>query len=315
MGQKQVNFVRPPWIVNNTYQFRHYLYRHIRPDTGFPFYIGVGTKRIRSINPSFTSEYERAFSKRNRPPLWMDLVGSISENIIVEIIFESNDHSEILEKEKEFIRIYGRVDENTGTLVNRTSGGQGSSNYIASLETRQKISSSLKALKMTRSPETREKISIANSGKSKPSKLRPPKQPKKTLFGRKPTPESIQKRLISMKGYKHSEETKRKISESNKGKKVSEETRKKQSEWKRKPTSLETKLKLSLARIGKPGKIPSEATREKMRSSHLGKKASMETRAKMSKSRKGKVHSEESKRKIGEIVKDRWQRIKQQHNP
>lgn len=46
-------------------RMRHYLYRHIRVDTGDPFYIGVGTKSVVN-HRNILGEYRRAYSKNNR---------------------------------------------------------------------------------------------------------------------------------------------------------------------------------------------------------------------------------------------------------
>lgn len=95
-----------------------YLYRHIRIDTNQPFYIGVGKKRVRSPN-----SYERAYTKRNRNRYWTNIYNKTT--IRVEILFECNTRKEVLDKEVEFISIYGRKDINTGILVNQTNGRDG----------------------------------------------------------------------------------------------------------------------------------------------------------------------------------------------
>lgn len=65
--------------------------------------------------------------------------------IEVEIIFEHDDWNVICEKEKEFIKLYGRKDLNEGPLVNKTSGGStGTPDRIITLDERNRISNSLK---------------------------------------------------------------------------------------------------------------------------------------------------------------------------
>lgn len=94
-------------------QFKYYCYRHIRLDKNEVFYIGVGKSR----------NYERAKVTKGRNPHWRNIVKLSKYEI--EIIFESNNREEILQKEIEFITLYGRNDLNKGTLVNMTDGGDG----------------------------------------------------------------------------------------------------------------------------------------------------------------------------------------------
>lgn len=90
-----------------------YVYRHIRTDTGVPFYVGIGSDE----------SYKRAYCTHNRNFLWNAIIKKT--NYEVEIIMEHEDYEFIKNKEIEFIRLYGRRDLKTGTLVNLTDGGQG----------------------------------------------------------------------------------------------------------------------------------------------------------------------------------------------
>lgn len=101
---------------------RFYLYRHIRHDKNEPFYIGVGTKQNGLHAKSWKLHYSRAFTKNNRNNYWKNIVNKTSYD--VEILYESNDYQEILDKEKFFITLYGRKDLKTGTLVNLSDGGE-----------------------------------------------------------------------------------------------------------------------------------------------------------------------------------------------
>lgn len=87
--------------------------------------------------------------------------------------------------------------------------------------------------------------------------------------GKKQSPETIEKRRLSMTGKKHSEESKRKMSESNSGKKRTDEQKKAQSERKKGTKHTEeTKTKMSLAKKGRPahnkGKKAKEGVGEKI---------------------------------------------------
>jgi len=96
----------------------YYLYRHIRLDKNEPFYIGIGH--------TDNNKYNRAFAKNKRNRFWKNVINNTDYN--VEIVYETEIKDDIFEKEKEFIKLYGRRDLNTGTLVNLTDGGEFSIN-------------------------------------------------------------------------------------------------------------------------------------------------------------------------------------------
>lgn len=162
---------------------KYYLYRHIRLDKNEPFYIGIGTKQNRP-HPHMKSEYRRAFEKnRKESYIWNNIVSKTEYD--VEILFESDNYEFIKEKEKEFIKLYGRINRKTGILANMTDGGEGIVGYTPS----------------------KEKI----------------ERHRQFMLGKKQSIEIIEKRINSRKGYKHSEDTKLKMSNSHKGKKVSKD--------------------------------------------------------------------------------------------
>lgn len=86
-----------------------------------PFYIGKGTV----IENCVTHEviYRRAYSNFARNKIWKRIVNKTTYD--VEIIYQTNNKEEINKKEIEFIKLYGRIDTNTGTLSNLTDGGEG----------------------------------------------------------------------------------------------------------------------------------------------------------------------------------------------
>ena len=104
---------------------KYYLYRHIRLDKNEPFYIGVGIRK-NNITKLCKTEYYRAFDKNGRNELWHRIVGKT--NYEIDIIIESDDREFIFKKESEFIKLYGRIDLETGTLANFTDGGEGMTN-------------------------------------------------------------------------------------------------------------------------------------------------------------------------------------------
>lgn len=107
------------------------VYRHIRLDKNMPFYIGI------------TSDSKRPNNKKDRSSFWKSIVNKTE--YIVEIIFENLTKEQAIEKEVEFIKLYGRVDLGNGVLCNMTCGGEGTGklNYSLEEERRRKIKQSL----------------------------------------------------------------------------------------------------------------------------------------------------------------------------
>jgi len=147
-------------VINN-----FYLYRHIRLDSNTPFYIGIGSKKK---NVKFKSdEYCRAFDKARRNRYWHRIVSKC--NYDVEIIYECDDRSEIIRKEIEFIKLYGRISDG-GILANLTDGGEGAFGSIRTKHHRIKMSNRMRGVKNMnygkKFTEThRNKISLSNIGK------------------------------------------------------------------------------------------------------------------------------------------------------
>jgi len=195
------------------------VYRHIRLDKNEPFYIGIGKTE------------KRAYEKIKRNQFWHNIVAKT--NYEVEILFDNLTWDDAGEKEKEFIKLYGKRDNNTGCLVNITDGGGGILGVRHTEESRRKIGEESRNRKRgPRSAETREKLRLANLGKVGNN------------LGMKHTEETkLKLRLANIgkigpnKGRKMSEETKRKISQTKRLNpapkrtfKQSEETKKKVSE-------------------------------------------------------------------------------------
>jgi hypothetical protein len=143
---------------------KFYVYRHIRLDKNLPFYIGVGTKQ--ESYKSFETEYRRAHDFKKRNVVWKRVFNLTP--IRVEIIFESNNPQQVLEKEMEFIKLYGRKKlDKQGILVNRTLGGDGTLGMIHSKESRLKMSKAKKGI--TISDERKKVLSENWKGKNNPN--------------------------------------------------------------------------------------------------------------------------------------------------
>jgi hypothetical protein len=77
---------------------KYYLYRHIRLDTGEPFYIGIGTKKnVKTIYKKVSGEYSRSYSKSDRTDFWKNITNKTKYEI--EILLESDDYEFIQQKE------------------------------------------------------------------------------------------------------------------------------------------------------------------------------------------------------------------------
>lgn len=188
--------------------FDTYLYRHIRNDKNEVFYVGIGKAR----------NYNRATSKACRNKHWKNIVACT--DYTVEIIMDNLTQEEAEKKEKEFISIYGRIDQNTGTLVNLTNGGYGYC-YKAKDKKNQKTVEKRISHRLGKkaTEDSKLKMSAAQKGN-------------KTWLGKNHTIESKIKiglsskgRVGYWKGKKLSLSTKNKLSESKLGVKMKEEHR------------------------------------------------------------------------------------------
>jgi len=210
-----------PIYSSNSLEF--YVYAYLRED-GSPYYIGKGKNK-------------RLFSNDGRTFLLPKDRSRI-------VICESNlTELGAFALERRLIRWYGRKDNGTGILRNRTDGGEGGSGVVCSDETRQKISQSLKGKKI--SEETRKKLSDANKGK------------------------------------KLSEKTKQKISETHKGKQISEQTKEKMSVAQKKLNKKISDEHKNILSKNRKGKKLSEETKQKLSHSLKGRKFSDEHRQKI----------------------------------
>jgi len=110
--------------------WRHYVYIHFRESDGVPFYVGKGTTTSkefykRAKEPHKNTHWERTVSKHG---------------LVVNVMMSCQTDSEAQEQERKIIKDIGRIDLGTGTLVNKTDGGEGHSGILASAELREKRS-------------------------------------------------------------------------------------------------------------------------------------------------------------------------------
>jgi hypothetical protein len=100
------------------------LYRHIRLDKNEVFYIGIGNQK-------------RPYSKFSRNRIWKFITQK--SDYRVDIVLENLTYEEACEKEKEFIKLYGRKDLGLGSLVNLTDGGTGGTGLKHTDESKEKM--------------------------------------------------------------------------------------------------------------------------------------------------------------------------------
>lgn len=114
-----------------------YVYRHIRLDKNEPFYIGIGNDIY----------YKRARNKSRRNKFWKNIISKTDYE--VEILFDNISYDFAKQKEIEFIKLYGRKDLGTGTLVNLTDGGEGIIGFCRNQEYKDKIRKTLTGRKLS----------------------------------------------------------------------------------------------------------------------------------------------------------------------
>lgn len=146
-----------------------YVYRHIRLDENEPFYIGIGHDDF----------YKRANCKRQRNPHWSNIVKN--SQYIIEILIDNISWGEACVKEIEFIKLHGRIDLKTGSLVNLTDGGEGTIGHKHTQKTVNLFSRQRKNKNQTekqyfancnrtQSIKSREKISKSSKGHTRHTK-------------------------------------------------------------------------------------------------------------------------------------------------
>lgn len=198
-----------------------YVYRHIRLDKNEPFYIGIGK----------LPNHKRAYEKIKRNEFWQNIVAKTDYE--VEILFDNLSWEEAEKKEIEFIALYGKRDNGTGTLVNIADGGGGSKGFKHSENAKKKISiASKNMIRKPISEETKEKIRKTLTGRVGINKGKSPSKETREKIAN-----TLRGRVGPNAGKKMSEEVKQKIRETKKlnptcrkNTKVSEEAKLKISE-------------------------------------------------------------------------------------
>jgi hypothetical protein len=156
-------FARPPATLPSDY----YVYEHRRATTGEVFYVGKG-------------KGYRAWVDSNRSKHWQRIAKK--HGVTVRIIISGLQEWAAHEIERDLISLHGRRDIGYGRLINVTDGGDGSSGYKYSEETRQKMSAAKKAKPQSQEarmakraamnrPEVKQKLRAAQLGRATDKQL------------------------------------------------------------------------------------------------------------------------------------------------
>jgi hypothetical protein len=193
-----------------------------------PFYIGKGKYTERR---KYSRVKQHLNEKRNRNFFKNGKINHIKEECgcipFIEILYDNITEEEAILHEKELIAKIGRYNIGNGPLTNLTDGGEGSSGYIQSKETKDKRVESLKKSTLMETLKTEEyKNQLSKRTKEWWTSERRKEQSIKqqgennSNFGKKRSLESIEK----------AKETKRKNIENGILPKITEESRRKMSE-------------------------------------------------------------------------------------
>lgn len=194
-----------------------YVYVADHPVTGEPIYVGKGKgRRFAQHNPAamagkHVNRYLTNVIKKYGPVAFVIVQNGLTEN-------------EAFALERELIAKYGRVDIGTGTLSNRTDGGDGTTGYKHTAEWVAACREWNKRRVLT--PESRARMSAASKGRKASAETRA----KLSAFQRsrpKPSAETIRKMVESQRGRTYSVETRAKMSAARRGSKHSDDHKQK----------------------------------------------------------------------------------------
>ena len=132
-----------------------HLYLHTKKGTSEVFYVGIGNAK----RPYYKGK------KRNK--FWKSIVSKYGYEIT--ILADNLTWTQACDMEIYLIGYYGRRDLGTGTLVNHTDGGDGTTGYIMSAEEKAKIGAGNKG--KIRSASAKARYKAAATGQQRNVKL------------------------------------------------------------------------------------------------------------------------------------------------
>ncbi len=134
------------------------VYLHINPVKQEIFYVGIGTEA-------------RSIDTRHRNRHWHHVVNKYGYTVV--IIERGLTREQAIEREKYYIKLFGRNDLDLGTLVNMTDGGDGSVNVIFTEEARAKIRAArAKQIIKPHTEENKRRWSLLRRGDLRGSRVR-----------------------------------------------------------------------------------------------------------------------------------------------
>jgi hypothetical protein len=180
--------------------FYVYVYRDPRPSkNNQPVYVGKGT------GDRDLSHWSRG--SHNKP--FQDFISHLKQRGLVatcERVFETENEEEAFAKEMQLIELYGRRDTKTGSLFNRTDGGEGASGSIRTAE--EKAATGRFSKEHWQDPEYRGKVILAQiKAQNTPKALKTKSKNSKALW--KQQGDELAK---SIKEARNTEESKAKTS-------------------------------------------------------------------------------------------------------
>lgn len=107
----------------------YFVYQHTRLDINEVFYIGIGTKVTEGRCARHECFYRRAYSVKGRNPYWHYIVNKTDYK--VDIIFESANRQEVIDKEIELIAKFKSKPDNC--ITNISPGGETGSGGLSLL--------------------------------------------------------------------------------------------------------------------------------------------------------------------------------------
>jgi hypothetical protein len=131
---------------------KFYVYGHYTSGSDTPFYIGKGKDK-------------RAYEVYGRSKEWNQVLDN--RELVVKFIEGNLTEDVALEKEKYYIKLYGRKDIGAGILVNKTDGGDGISGQIYTEDRRKKISLSAKRSLVERIGEVKAKEVLEKTSRTR----------------------------------------------------------------------------------------------------------------------------------------------------
>lgn len=187
-----------------------------------PFYVGKGSKgRLYSHLKRYPKGHRTAKIRRIR--------AETGKDPFVVCLYPGGTEEEAFQLESRFVAEIGRDDLGTGTLVNKTDGGEGSINPNRSDEWRKAISTSLTGKR--HSAETKAKMTASRTG-------HPTSQETKKKIS------DANKNRIRKRGWNHTEETKAKMRQKKSSQALENMRIAQQKRQITKPMSQETKDKI-----------------------------------------------------------------------